>query len=68
MAQRENMTAVEWLEYLHKEGILIKKSFEIAKEMEKEQMLDAYNSDRYPWSKQDALKYYTETYSDGKKD
>jgi hypothetical protein len=35
MAQQ---TAVEWLQYLHKEGILIKKSFEIAKEMEKDQM------------------------------
>ena len=35
MAQQ---TAVEWLQYLHKEGILIKKSFEIAKEMEKDMM------------------------------
>lgn len=36
---------------------------EQAKAMEKDQMLDAYNSDRYPWSKQDALKYYTETFN-----
>jgi hypothetical protein len=31
-------TAVEWLEWLFKEGILIEKSFEIAKQKEKEQM------------------------------
>jgi hypothetical protein len=35
MAQK---TAVEWLEYLYKEGILIPKSFEMAKQKEKEQM------------------------------
>jgi desulfoferrodoxin (superoxide reductase-like protein) len=33
-------TAVEWLEWLYKEGILNQKSFEIAKEMEKQQMID----------------------------
>jgi hypothetical protein len=32
------MTAVEWLQSLHKKGILIEKSFEMAKAMEKEQM------------------------------
>jgi hypothetical protein len=31
-------TAVEWLEWLFKEGILIEKSFEIAKQKEIEQM------------------------------
>jgi hypothetical protein len=31
-------TAVEWLEYLYKHGILIPKSFEMAKQKEKEQM------------------------------
>jgi hypothetical protein len=31
-------TAVEWLEWLYKEGILNQKSFEIAKEKEKEHM------------------------------
>jgi hypothetical protein len=31
-------TAVEWLEWLFKEGILIEKSFEIAKQKEKEHM------------------------------
>jgi hypothetical protein len=42
MAQRENMTAVEWLEYLHREEILIKKSFEMAKQKEKEQIDNAW--------------------------
>ena len=41
MAQQ---TAVEWLQYLHKEGILIKKSFEMAKAMEKEQRIRDYNA------------------------
>jgi hypothetical protein len=35
MAQQ---TAVEWLQSLHKKGILIEKSFEMAKEMEKDHM------------------------------
>lgn len=35
-------TAVEWLEWLYKEGILNQKSFEIAKGMEKEQLEQAY--------------------------
>jgi hypothetical protein len=34
----KQQTAVEWLHHLYKEGILIQKSFEMAKEMEKEQM------------------------------
>jgi hypothetical protein len=37
MAQQ---TAVEWLHSLHKKGILIEKSFEMAKAMEKEQIID----------------------------
>jgi hypothetical protein len=63
MAQQ---TAVEWLV---KEFNLesYKASVEFALQKEKEQMLDAYNSDRYPWSKQNALKYYNETYSNGQK-
>jgi hypothetical protein len=35
-------TAVEWLEWLYKEGILNQKSFEIGKEKEKEQTEQAY--------------------------
>jgi len=30
--------------------------------MEKEQIIDAYKSDRYPCSDEDAEKYYNETY------
>jgi hypothetical protein len=34
----KQQTSVDWLEMLHKQGILINKSFEIAKEIEKQQM------------------------------
>jgi hypothetical protein len=37
-------TAVEWLEWLYKEGILNQKSFEIAKQKENEQLLSVYKS------------------------
>jgi len=43
----KQQTAVEWLQSLHKKGILIEKSFEMAKEMEKEQL---------GYSKEDVLK------------
>jgi hypothetical protein len=33
-----------------------------AKEMEKEQIIDAYKSDRYPCSDADAEEYYNRTY------
>jgi hypothetical protein len=56
-------TAVEWLEWLFKEGILIEKSFEIAKQKEKEQIEMAYQADRYPCSDEDAQQYYKETYN-----
>ena len=36
----KQQTSVEWLEMLHKQGILINKSFEIAKEMHKEETMD----------------------------
>jgi hypothetical protein len=66
MAQQ---TAVEWLQSLHKKGILIEKSFEMAKEMEKQQIMDAYWNGTTDTEKQDALidaeKFYNEYY--GKK-
>jgi len=40
----EKQTAVDWLHSLHKKGILIEKSFEMAKEIEKEQMIDFLDS------------------------
>ena len=63
-------TAVEWLEYLHKEGILIEKSFRIAKEMEKEQIEDAFQAGKWDWHEhitndepsKDLAQYYKETY------
>lgn len=39
----KKQTAVDWLEKLYKEGILIPKSFEQAKAMEKQQMLTFWN-------------------------
>jgi hypothetical protein len=60
MAQQ---TAVEWLQSLHKKGILIEKSFEMAKEMEKEQILNACDAFAdYPFDENDIQEYYNETY------
>ena len=36
--------------------------FVVAKEMEKEQIKDAYKADRYPCSYEDAEEYYNDTY------
>ncbi len=36
--------------------------YEQAKAMEKEQIIDAYKSDRHPCSDEDAEQYYNETY------
>lgn len=66
MKPMENKTAVEWLiemlteyKYLNKDA---DHYFEQALEMEKEQIIIAYKSDRYPCSDQDAEDYYNETY------
>jgi hypothetical protein len=68
MAQQ---TAVEWLQSLHKKGILIEKSFEMAKEMEKEQIIDfAMQMHKIDCSKtgtdillNESELYYNETYN-----
>jgi hypothetical protein len=67
MAQK---TAVEWLQHLYKEGILIQKSFEMAKEMEKQQIMKAVNRGfdegcKLPEyiSLNNAEQYYNETYN-----
>ncbi len=62
MAQQ---TAVEWLQSLHKKGILIEKSFEMAKEMEKEQIKDAFkHGELLPlFDNLNAEQYYNETYN-----
>jgi hypothetical protein len=62
----KKQTAVEWLYH----QIVIKNSdvlkfrqyLEQAKEMEKEQIIIAYQSERYPCSDSDAEQYYNETY------
>jgi hypothetical protein len=66
-------TAVEWLERLFKEGILIKKSFEIAKQKEKEQIIHSFNEgmsnsvDYFGNGADEAEQYYKETYNNKNK-
>jgi len=57
-------TAVEWLiNQVEDFCFLIPVDIiEEAKEMEKQQIIDAYKSDRYPCSDDDAEQYYNETY------
>jgi hypothetical protein len=60
-------TAIEWLEEKLKESLgedfdPVRGYFVIAKEMEAEQIIGAYQSDRVPCSEQDAVTYYIETY------
>ncbi len=56
-------TAVEWLvEEIHKNvGWIPVHIQEQAKEMEKEQIMDAYKADLYPCSGEDAEDYYKQT-------
>lgn len=57
------MTAVEWLvEQLAKNGVLHSLDIAKAKEMEKEQIMDAYKADLYPCSDEDAEQYYNQTF------
>jgi len=63
----KKQTAVEWLEEQFEESYsyineIFKDTFEQAKEIEKEQIIIAYQSDRYPCSDSDAEQYYNETY------
>jgi hypothetical protein len=55
-------TAIEWLveQMLYPE--FANPYIEQAKEMEKEQIIDAYQSDRFPCSEQDAEQYYNENF------
>ena len=57
-------TAVEWLvEEIHKNvGWIPVHIQEQAKEMEKEQIMDAYKADLYPCSDEDAEDYYKQTF------
>ena len=56
-------TAVEWLIEKRATGDLCFSDFLKAKEMEKEQIIDAYLSDRFPCSYEDAEQYYNETFN-----
>ena len=66
----KKQTAVEWLteqfdsivELYPSQFEKINRAIEQAKEMEKEQIVDAYKSDRYPCSNEDAEQYYNETF------
>jgi hypothetical protein len=57
------MKAVEWLQEKYKQqGVIFNLQFDQAKEMEKEQIKDAYKADLYPCSDEDAEDYYYETF------
>ena len=63
----KKQTAVEWLEKQFEESYsyineIFKDTFEQAKEIEKEQIIIAYQTERYPCSDSDAEQYYNETY------
>ena len=68
-------TAVEWLveqllanaflRLTKDEHSVYKELKEQAKAMEREQIVTAYGSDRYPCSDLDAVEYYNETYKGG---
>jgi hypothetical protein len=59
-------TAVEWLfsqiPFEWSSSVAAFEALQQAKQMEKEQIIDAYKSDRYPCSDEDAQQYYNETY------
>ena len=60
----ENKTAIEWLieQWPILKSQLPNWLIEQALEMEKEQIIIAYQSDRYPCSDQDAEDYYNTTF------
>ena len=63
-----NMTAVEWVfdKMLDiaagNSSLTTQEILEKGREMEREQIITAYGSDRYPCSDEDAEQYYNETY------
>ena len=59
----KQQTAVEFLEKLWKQEILFPYSFTMAKEMEKQQIIDSYLSDRFPCSDEEGEQYYNETFN-----
>jgi hypothetical protein len=71
MSNKTKQTAVQWLvsQQNHNQFFDIE-TIEKAKEMEKEQIKDAWIDDRFPldkdWVKQSAEQYYNETYGANK--
>ena len=68
MKNETKQTVVEWLvEQIIKEKGLVDLDIQAAKEMEKEQIMDAWIDDRFPldkdWVKQCAEQYYNETFN-----
>ena len=66
----ENKTAIEWLEMEIAELEInyeipnrLYEFLEIAKQMEKEQIIDAYKADMHPCSDEDAEQYYNKTFN-----
>jgi hypothetical protein len=62
----KKQTALEWYHTKLAEPTTQAKDvntiFLLAKAMEKEQIIDAYKSDRHPCSDEDAEQYYNQTY------
>ena len=63
------VTAVEWLIWelidngLFEDNVMLNDMlFKTAKQIEKEQITNAYKADRYPCSYEDAEQYYNETF------
>ena len=57
-------TAVEWLEEIAMNGFITPEDFEQAKEMEKEQIMDAWSNgyDELDRASRSAFHYYNETF------
>jgi hypothetical protein len=67
MKNETKVTAVEWLikeleEHHVFHDIKNTVAYHQAKVLEKQQIIEAYSSDRFPCSEEDAKQYYTETY------
>jgi hypothetical protein len=58
-------TAVEWLEEIASKGFISPENFEQAKEMEKQQMFDAYDDGNYAYGMgiKEPEQYYNETFN-----
>jgi hypothetical protein len=71
MSNDKKQTAVEWLiDWMGKTQYFIGndliQAVNEAKAMEREQIKDAYQSDRFPCSEEDSEQYYNETYGGDK--